>query len=361
MMQHRPIAVIGMLLIAVLIAACSGGNATPTAGTAQAAPTPAPQKPVEKPTTQPALQPTNETVAALEINSVENGLDTLDSYQLTFTMLFEGEENGQKKTGNMSTVEKVVKSPPARHMSVTGLGLSGATASGTAAETVEMIQIGDQQYMKLNGQCLQVGQADQSPLQNALSPNELFGSLRGERVLGRETINGVPTTHYLVNDGGASALGYIQSKSEVWVADDGQYVVKAIFEATGKDAFFGNSQTEGTIRWTYELSNINAPITIEAPADCGLSEDIPVLPDATDQISMGNTTIYNTSRSLKDVIAFFEKELEDRGWVKADESQISADTMAQLSYTKDKSTLRITLLADPGSNKTSVTLSTEKP
>jgi hypothetical protein len=362
-MKHRLILVVGLVLFALLLTACGGTNVTPTADTAQIARTPAPQAPAQKPAAQPAQpipQSTDEALAALEINSVEHGLDTLDSYQLTFTMSFEGEENGQKKTGSMTTVEKVVKNPPARHMTVTGLGLSGA-AGGSAAETVEMIQIGDKQYMKIGDQCLQSSQADQAPLQNSINPNELFGALRGEKVLGKETINGMPATHYLVNESGAGVMGYVQSKSEAWVADDGQYVVKAVFEATGKDNFFGNSQAEGTIRWTYELSDINASIRIEAPADCGLSEDIPLPPDAADQVSMGDTTIFNTSQSLKDVIAFYEKELEDRGWAKVEENQVSADNMAQLSFSKDESTLRIMITADPGSGTTSVTLMTEKP
>ena len=366
-MKHRTIVLSGLLLIALLIGACGGNNAaTPTP---QTAPTQAPQKPAEQPTQPPAKAtevpppqpPVDEPLATIELNSVENGLDALDSYKLTFNMTFEGEENGQKKTGNMTSVEEVVKNPPAKHFVVTGMGMSAAGLGGAGAETFEMIQIGDKQYMKVGDQCLMAGQADQSALQSTLNPADLFGSLRGEKVLGKETVNGIPTTHYIVNETGGNILGYTQSRTEAWVAEDGKFVVKALFEATGKDQFFGNSQTDGTVRWSYELSEVNAPIKIEAPADCGLGEDVPVLPDATNQVSMGGTTNYNTSKSLEEVVAFYEKELADRGWTKNDQGQLSADNMAQLAFTKDKSTLRLMIISDPGSNTTSVTLLTEQP
>lgn len=370
MKKLSPIIILVMTAALVLSACGGGGTPTPAASSAPASPTQAPQKPVEKPAEQPVDQPpdapnpppatSDDKLATLEINSVENGLDALDSYKLTFNMTFEGEENGQKKTGSMTSIEEVVKNPPAKRYTVSGLGMSAAGQSGSADDKFEMIQIGDKQYMIVGTQCLMAGQADQSPLQSTLNPNDLFGSLRGEKMLGKETVNGVPTTHYLVNDRGGSVLGYVQSKTEAWVADDGGYVVKALFEATGKDQFFGNSQSDGTVRWTYELSDINAPLQIEAPADCGASEDIPMLPDATNQVSMGGTTTYNTSKSLEEVVAFYEKELEAKGWSKEDQGQISADNMAQLAFTKDASTLRLMLIADPSTSTTSVTIFTEK-
>ena len=69
-----------------------------------------------------------------------------------------------------------------------------------------------------------------------------MGGLRGAQLIGTETVNGVPTAHYKSDVKGLDTLGYLNAQGEFWIAQPGDFVVKYLFEATGKDKFLGNSQ-----------------------------------------------------------------------------------------------------------------------
>jgi hypothetical protein len=120
--------------------------------------------------------------------------------------------------------------------------------------------------------------------------------------------------HYKLDVTGLETLGYLNGSGDVWVADPGNYVVKYAFQATGTDKFFGGSaDSEGTIKWVYEVTDVNQPIIIEAPADCGgAAEDIPMMADAQDQAAMGGMSTYSTPSKFEDVIAFYEEEMKAR-------------------------------------------------
>ena len=358
--------VVVVVMIASLVLAACGG--TPPADTSALASKPT-EKPAENP---PAAQPTSPPAAveptakpdALELSDVSAGLNDLNSYKAAFTMTFEGTEDGQPKSSTMSFAEEFVKEPPAKRTVITGFGAmlgGGSGASGSDDSAIESIEVGGKQYSKIGTLCTQVT-ADSGPTANTMmDPNSIIGDVRGGQRVGNETINGIPTVHYKLDVSGLETLGYLNGSGDVWVAEPGNYVVKYTFAATGSDKFFGGSSTsEGTIKWDYEVTDVNQPIDIQPPENCGgAAEDIPVMDDAQDQAAFGGTSTYSTPSIFADVVAFYEKAMPSNGWTEA-EGGMSADGLSMKTYTKDSRSVQIMITGGSGGDNTSVMITEEK-
>jgi len=367
--------VVVIMIAALVLSACGGGASPAPSGGAQSAATEAGSKPVEKPAAKPTQPPAEKPAAAkveatatpeeFQLDNVTAGLGELNSYKAAFTMTFEGKDNGQPKTSTLAFTEEFIKDPPAKRTVVTGLGgmLGGDTGTPVPGQStgIESIEVGGKQYSKMGDICAQVT-AESGPQANTMmDPNSIIGGVRGAQRVGNETVNGVPTVHYKLDVSSLATVGYLNGNGDVWVADPGNYVVKYVFQATGTDKFLGGSSTsEGTVKWDYEVSDVNQPIEIKAPENCGgAAEDIPMMADATDQAAFGGTSTYSTPSKFEDVVAFYEKEMKAKGWAEK-EGGMSAEGVSMKSYTKDGRTVQVMITADASSGKTSVMITEEK-
>ncbi|MFN8596662.1 MAG: hypothetical protein U0559_10840 [Anaerolineae bacterium] len=360
---------------ALLLAACGGGPAAAPSGGGQAAPTAASgssttskateapkssqsQPSAAKPTEAPAASNNTTANDVLNLPDVTQGLSALDSYVTNFTMAFDGKENDQPKQWTWTIEEQFVKNPPAKHtiMSGTGTGTTGQNGN------IEVIEVGGKTYSRFGDICGSSDSTDAPTANTGFTPSSVIGDIKAAQLLGTETINGVPTQHFAVDVAPMASLGYTNGKSEVWVAQQGSFVVKYVFEATGKDSFFGagSANSEGTIRWTYEVKSANQPLTIEPPKDCGgAADDIPVMSDATDKSGFGAMTIYTTASAFDDVVKFYKQEMVAKGWAEK-EGGMSADGFTMLTFTKDKRSASVTITFDKDKNSTSVMISVEE-
>ncbi|HKZ84798.1 MAG TPA: hypothetical protein VJ793_14170 [Anaerolineae bacterium] len=343
-------------MTAILIAAALGLSACPGSSTpvptAGAATTSAPENandnaPGTSATTEPGAPQSEE---AIELSDVTEGLSGLDSYATTFTMSFEGTEAGQPKSWTWVMEESYRRDPPAKRTAFAGRGTDEADTGGF--ETIEV----DGKTYSIFGDICTSGESDNAPEATAtFKPSDIIGGFRSSQFVGAETVNGVPTRHYVVDESGVSVLGYADAKAEAWIADPGDFVVKYTFEATGKDTFFSASQdAEGTIRWVYEVSSINEPVDIQAPENCGgAPEDIPIMLDAADLSSFGDLTTYTSPSALSDVVAFYKAEMPNNGWSEdVSSGSFSTETFTTLSFAKEGRTASITITYDQASGTT---------
>ncbi len=370
--------VVVFMIAALVLSACGGGAAPAPSGGAKPAPT-EPVKQAAQPTEKPAAQPTekpaanttdNATPEALDLANVSAGLGDLNSYKASFSMTFEGTDSSNKPTtSTLSFTEEFVKDPAAKRTVITGMGAMLGGNSGTPTPdqnsgTIESIEVGGKQYSKMGDICTQVT-ANSGPTANTMmDPNSIIGGVRGAQLVGNETVNGVPTAHYKIDASSLATLGYLNGDGDVWVAATGNYVVKYTFQATstGKEAFFGSAQGgEGTIKWDYEVTSVNQPISIQAPANCGgAAEDIPMMSDAQDQAAFGGMSTYSTPSKFADVAAFYDKEMKAQGWTESAEGAMSTDAMSMKNYTKDGRTVQVVITADSSSGKTTVMITEQK-
>ncbi len=368
-MQHLLLAVV--MIAALILSACGGGPAPVPSGGAQPAPGSGNVKPTEASQPQanqqaPAPgQPQASSASGstpLDLKDVTSGLEGLTSYKSTFNMSFEGTENGQPKSSTFQSVEEYVKNPPAKRTTVTGLGAMAGSATATPDEnnTMQMIQVNGKDYIVMGTTCLQQTSTNAVQATDTFKPSNIIGDIRGAQYVGDETVNGVPAKHYKTDVSSFTALGYGSAQGDAWVAQTGDFVVKYTFQATGKDKLLGNPNSEGTIKWTYELDNINQPLDIQPPANCGgAAGDIPAMADAENQSSMGGISTYSSPSQLADVVAFYDKEMPANGWTEK-EGGMSAAGISQKAYTKDNRTVTIMITTDQSSGKTTVLITEEQ-
>ncbi len=313
----------------------------PSGGEEASAPTEAPsgEETSEAPGGGVETEEEKEEEEELSLSSVTSGLQALDSYRSHFKMTFDGTTGGDAGQWVFEMDIEYVREPFAQHIVIRG---------GDTGEALESTQIGDQQYVVFGeGQCIS-SSADEGDAMDAeiFEPDDVIGGLENaRRVRPDERVNGILCRHYTFDETGVAWAGFAHAEGEVWVAVEGDYVVKYTMQADGKNPTTGD---EGHIEWEYEVRDVNKPIAIEPPPGCEAAEsEFPIMPDATDMTTMGGMVMYTSASSFDDVLAFYQEQMPANGWSDTGDVSVASDT-AMLSYTKDGRTATITLTSEDG-------------
>jgi hypothetical protein len=90
--------------------------------------------------------------------------------------------------------------------------------------------------------------------------------------------------------------------------------MRYVLATTGGADYFGND-LQGTLTWDYALAEINPPGAIEVPSACpaGLVS-APLLPDATDLVSVPGLLSYSTQTANSEAAGFYQQQLTALGW-----------------------------------------------
>jgi hypothetical protein len=298
---------------------------------------------------------------ALNLSSRDAGLDKLKSYRMTWQAKWNSTEAGKTDATNWNWVEEYTAEPKALHLSWKAITPDQADKSNV----MEMWQIGDTTYMMTyddqgKGSCVSMSSDDSSSqlTKGIFSPNSLGGVSNG-KLVGNETINGIPARHYKYDEKGATLAAFGKVSGDVWVSAGGGYVVKDVMNWQGGAGLLGTSaSSKGDGNWTWELSNVDQPLDIKAPENCGgAAKGLPIMADATGKTQMGDMLIYATAGKIADVVAFYEKELPAAGWQAEGEPSVT-DEFATLQFTRDGQKAGVTITKD--NDKTQVMINVQK-
>jgi hypothetical protein len=363
------------LLAALLLAlaACGGGapaesgdNPTAPAGGSSSA---------EKPTAKPEADAEPEADAAAEADAapganapesnnapganaqsetrdfsdISGSLEELDSYSMRFTFSFNGKnEEGKTEQGSMEIVQEVIKASKDQHIR---FSTTGDAAESTPGGIFEIFQVGGVSYMHSpEGQdgpsCLSASSDQNDSLDGQMfKPGDIVGGIENATLVKQgETVNGVKADHYTFDQGGVSFGTFSSAKGDVWVAQDGGYLLKYVGEASGKAGLFGSGSTEGSFTWEYNVENINGLEAITLPDVCAAQQpatDIPLPEGATDKANFNGIITFKSKDAPADVAAFFKQELPGQGWQAGEASELG--DMQSLTFTKEGRTLSITI------------------
>jgi hypothetical protein len=365
-MKRLVVLVVVALTVVLFVSACGGDEEettpAPAADVQEAPPEPeAAEAPAATAaptaTTAPAAEaaePAEEEVLSLDDRT--SGLEDLKSYRLTWRSEWTA-EGATEPAFTWEWQQAVVKDPPASH-------LMWRTASATEdASLSEIWRIGDTTYMRIgqdpeSAQCLALTQQD-SQDDDTFNPTTL-GGLSDAKFVGREDVNGIPARKYAYDKLGFALFGADDLTGLVWVADDGGYIVKEELSWQGGAGPFASLATtedaKGAGKWTWELSDVNRPITIAPPEDCvsGADLGIPVMSDAAMQMQSPMGMNYTTPSPVEAVKKFYQEEMPKAGWKAEGEPMDFGAEMAQLAYTKDGKTAQIMITADSDSGGSAV-------
>ena len=314
--------------------------------------------------TQPASATKAPSGGTADITGVQKGLDTLDSYSAVLKMTLKGKNAaGKEVTQEINLNQDVIKSASSQHFGMSGSGLSTSLGSGS----FDIYQIGKTSYMQTTTNdklgCLSFSSDkpafDQSQL---LTAEEMLGSISTESLIAKgETVNGVKADHYKVNRGDLM-FGKVTSQSgEVWIAQNGGFLVKYSGKADGSFTISAEEVT-GTITWAYDLTNPNQLKEITLPAACkeagAAVSDLPIPANATDQGNLGELITFNSPDTPKVVGDYYRRELPGKGWKITSDTNVGAVVMMSIS----KDTRKFTIMISPGSNdKGSAVVITKTP
>jgi hypothetical protein len=170
---------------------------------------------------------------------------------------------------------------------------------------------------------------------------------RGDLIAKGETVNGVATDHYRVSEI-SFETGEVQSQEgEVWVAQEGGYIVRTTGKAIGKLSL--DRTLTGGAEWDYELTRINqATVTLDA-ACSGLDFSEVPLPDGAKIERTSRAFLYlSAPGSTQETGNFFKQQLEAAGWIV--EVNASDDTVVMMTASREGERLDIGINpAEPGS------------
>jgi hypothetical protein len=294
--------------------------------------------------------PTQSSGESLSLASRDAGLDKLKSYRIRWQSQWTTTEGGKTQSASWDWSEEYSSSPEALHWTWKFADVSAANQSG-----MEAWQVGDTTYMVSSAQtgqanCISFSTADASQrLGKGLFSPKLLGSLSGARYVGNDTVNGIPSKHFQYDEKAVTlgALGKVTG--EAWTAVDGGYVVKDLMKWEGSAGLFGSSATsQGVGQWDWELSDANQPITIKAPDNCqGAAGDLPMMPDAKEKSTFGDTITYKSASKVADVVAFYKKAMLAAGWKAEGEATIT-DNFATLTFSQNGKKAQVSVTSEGG-------------
>ena len=356
-------------LTALSLTAC-GGQAEPTKAPA-AAPPAATQPPAaaatQRPaattapaaTAAPALKATEAPAAGapIDLGNLDQSLEKLKSYRLAWTMSWEGKDDkGAAQTGAMSWMQEYITASKDQHFK-----LSSKTSEKPKEEAFEWFQVGDGFYLyspdKTGAErCFGMTGSNSKNDATPFKPSDILGGTRNAKLVKRgDTVNGVVTDQYAIDEKNVALGASATVVGNVWVARDGGYAVKYSTTAKGANlGLFGATKGDGILTIAYDLTDINKINAITIPADCAKpGSGLPVPPGATEKTSIGAMTTFKVKDATKVVADFYKKELAALGYKAGDEN--SFGDMMTVSFSKADSDVSLMITREGDTTNVIVT------
>jgi hypothetical protein len=357
-----------LVLTLLFVAACGGSapaapndpSATPSGGTEVK---PAASKPTTAAEADEAAAPTAEPAAVPEgqtrdIENISGSLDGLKSYRLRFTFTFDGKDDqGKPQKGGMEWLQEAIKDSKDQHIRFSS---TGDAQDNSKKGAFEFYQVGGMSYIyspeaEAAQKCIGMTSDQGSQNSNSLfNPSDIVGGLKQAKLINKgETVNGVVTNHYTFDQHAVTFGAFATAKGDVWLAQDGEFLVKYVGSATGKDGILSGKSAEGTFTWEYNVEDANQLTSIALPKECEGQKpatDIPVPQNATEKASFGKVVTFKSPDAPADIAAFYKKEMPGQGWA-AGEANAMGD-LQTLQFSKENRKLSVTITKEEqgGSN-----------
>lgn len=256
-------------------------NATETEASVETEPTEEASAAMAEATEEPTAEPAStEEAAAVESASTEEtdlsivpGLEDFSSYRVSFTMDFDGTSGDQPAVGTVDMLLEVTKEPPARHLS---MSMSGSTVEQIGGENeTELYEVEDTFYLynsAMGEQWISMPNTESEAFtQGFFAPDEDLDLPESANCESEPaTINGVLARKCIFDATDleeTTEATYESIEGEVWLAVDGNYVVKYVANIEG----FEPGEMEagifdfGSVKMQYELMDANGDFTITLP------------------------------------------------------------------------------------------------
>jgi hypothetical protein len=192
------------------------------------------------------------------------GLGHVSTFRQHMRVSFTGEESDY--TGVFGYDAEVNTGDQALHAVVTA---EGAAAMELPSNTVEVIWIGTQMWVKIGKQPwvpVPEGVEALPFAEQALAIGDLLPYVQHFDKVDDRTVNGIPCAYYTYDaDNVPTKYGYVSGQGDICVAFDGGYVVHYTLDGSGTFTDEDFFQGSGTIQLVYDVDGVGDPININPP------------------------------------------------------------------------------------------------
>jgi hypothetical protein len=233
------------------------------------------------------------------------GLDQLDSYALSLRVSFKGIQDGQ-------TVDMIDLYTRTYSLDPAMLFTTIQTTDDNGKPTTFLRGwIDDVLYMRAGLAEPCTARVVSSADHQTFNPAVLLRPIMQGKEMERETMNGVPARHYVMD---TLQNANTQISGEVWIADPGAFVVKYVMFLKGGEEYFGKGN-QGEQMIEYEVRDAGAKKPVAIPVDCPPPvTDLPAMPDATDLTRSLTQLSYTTASGIAETAAFYQEQMKALGW-----------------------------------------------
>ncbi len=284
------------------------------------------------------------------------GLDTLTSYRSSLTVSFDGTVAGQQAQWSSTSVLTRISDPASALLTIQRTG-----DLDTADPDLVVESAGVAFQRDATGNCASNDLDPQASLLDTLEPAAQLAGVVGGESIGGKDIDGAPASGYRFDQRAVGQDSVATTTGEVWMANDGDYVIAYTMSATAGAELFGDG-VEGTMSWEYALTDVNSSVTVDIPPECGTALlNAPLLDDATNIVRFDTGVRFDTSSNPADIVAFYQEHGPVVGWVAEGDPSSDAERGTVEFTAGDALITVVALAADAGSNVTIVSGAKPQP
>ena len=357
---------VGLALISLAVLSCSlTGLAEKAVQSVQATAAAGVQPAVES-TAEAAAGPTNAAGDTISIDSLNQGLSNLKSYRVVYSFkILTTDEQNQPLEGNIDGINEKINASGDLHSQI---NFSGEAVQLAKGRKLEVYQVGEAFYLFAPSTqdiapCIAVSSKD-NPIRAlglvaGMDPDSLVGKLTEIKLVQKgEQIGKILTDHYSVTEKNFSTRLFSKATGDLWIAQEGRYVVQYQGTGTSQSVFFLKGR-DGEVTWDYRLEAVNTLEAIEAPAEClkpGQAGSLPQPPNTKVVSTVGSVQILASTDSPQVVADFYTKALPEAGWKLVSQNALG-DTHI-LEILKDDQSISILVTGDKKTGGTSIVITT---
>ena len=273
-----------------------------------------------------------------------DALQALNSYRSQLKLRSANQtQDEQEVVTHLEILEEQIRTEEAAHNRIRGDGVGGADNG-----TIAFYRFNDQAFSYLpeqdNACILFDSQGNEAVFSGALVPHEIFKSFVIEKLVTLDDeANGIPAQRYSVKTVELTSGSVTEAAGEVWIAQQGQFVVRFSGGASGSFALSGQN-SDGSLSWEYDLSEYNTLAEIELPSACQEQQaaaEFPIPDNSTNRTIFNGFISFESPNSALSVARFYRARLPQDGWrITAEET---FDDFYQISAEKDGRRMQISI------------------
>ncbi len=260
------------------------------------------------------------------------GLDNLKSYHSVLKKEFSGKFNGKDIQSHFEMTDDGDKASGTEL-----IDLKQIQEDGTKTQILQGVSNGA--FYSRNGDeesTCQVTRNMNAETPVFIRPVDLLPMIDSAVKIGTETIENTTVVHYALDENSLAYSGAENIKGDLWLAEQGGYVVKLNLNITGGEETFGESR-RGTQSLYYELTKVNNNGDFALPAGCSaVLIDIPVLTDATNIHRYPDLMKYETVSPIETILKFYKEKLGNTGWISSSDLPYQGEGKIIMFINKDK-------------------------